>query len=107
MALKDLRRDARRKRRELEEAAEERDRLRASLQSARGTIAALESQLRALRRTRGRQSPTVEYCSTLVQSARRAQIWRDVRAGCRCQSLHAPGARPSLPLGVLVCGTQW
>ena len=48
LALKDLRRDARRKLRELEEAAEERDRLRTSLQSARGTIAALESQLRAL-----------------------------------------------------------
>ena len=48
LALKDLRRDARRRRRELEEAAEERDRLRTSLQSARGTIAALEGQLRAL-----------------------------------------------------------
>ena len=46
LALKDLRRDARRRRRELEEAAEERDRLRTSLQSARGTIAALEGQLR-------------------------------------------------------------
>ena len=82
LALKDLRRDARRKRRELEEAAEERDRLRASLQSARSTIAALESQLRALpdrekRHSRGHaQDPSegeLSQAPNQAASARSAQ----------------------------------
>ena len=56
LALKELRRDARQHRRDLEGAAEEQGRLRASLQSARGTITALEGQLRALPRREARRA---------------------------------------------------
>ena len=56
MALKELRRDARQHRRDLEGAAEEQDRLRASLQSARGTISVLEEQLRVMPRREARRA---------------------------------------------------